>query len=340
MLIETEAQLEERLSRPSPADITALANLEGDLLVLGAGGKMGPSLLQLARRAADAAKTKKRIIAVARFTDKTLPARLASQNIESVACDLLEPGALASLPRVSNVIFMAARKFGTTDSEHLTWAINAFLPGLVAETFRDARIVCFSSGNVYPLLPRNHAGATEATPPAPQGEYAQSVLARERMFEYAAHRWGTRSVLLRLNYAVELRYGALVDIARAVFHHQPIHLRMPAVNVIWQGDANSVCLRSLAHCQAPPFLLNVTGPETLSVRQLALEFGRRFAIEPVFTGQESDTALLNDASKAYRLFGGPSVTVNEMLDWIAHWISHEKPILQKPTHFQTTDGKF
>jgi len=340
MLIETEAQLEERLSRPSPADIDALTHLEGDLLVLGAGGKMGPSLLQLARRAADDAKAKKRIIAVARFTDKALPARLESQGIETIACDLLEPGALARLPRVPNVIFMAARKFGTTDSEHVTWAINAFLPGLVAEAYRDARIVCFSSGNVYPLLPRNHTGATEATPPAPQGEYAQSVLARERMFEYAAHRWGTRSVLLRLNYAVELRYGVLVDIAHAVFRRQPVDVRMPAVNIIWQGDANSVCLRSLAYCQAPPFLLNLTGAETLSVRDLAREFARRFGIEPVFHGQESDTALLNDASKARQLFGRTSVTVNEMLDWVAHWISHEKPILQKPTHFQTTDGKF
>ena len=340
MLIDTEAQLEERLSRPFDADIAALAQLEGDLLVLGAGGKMGPSLVQLARRAADAAKVKKRIIAVARFTDKSFPARLQSQNIETIACDLLEPGALARLPRVPNIIFMAARKFGTSDSEHLTWAINAYLPGLVAETFRDSRIVCFSSGNVYPLVPRNHTGATESTPAAPQGEYAQSVLARERMFEYAAHRWGTRSVLLRLNYAVELRYGVLVDIAHAVFHRQPVDLCMPVVNVIWQGDANSVCLRSLAHCAAPPFVLNITGPETLSVRELACEFGRRFGIEPGFTGQESNSAFLNDASKARRLFGPPSVSVNEMLDWIAHWISREKPIHNKPTHFQTADGKY
>jgi nucleoside-diphosphate-sugar epimerase len=340
MLIDTEAQLEERLSRPSDADIAAVAQLAGDLLVLGAGGKMGPSLLQLARRATDAAKIKKRIIAVARFTDQTLPARLQSQNIETIACDLLEPGALARLPRVPNVIFMAARKFGTTDSEHLTWAINAYLPGLVAETFRDSCIVCFSSGNVYPLVPRNHTGATESTPPAPQGEYAQSVLARERMFEYAAHRWGTRSVLLRLNYAVELRYGVLVDIAHAVFRREPVDLRMPVVNVIWQGAANSVCLRSLAHCAAPPFVLNVTGPETLPVRELANEFGHRFGIEPIFTGQESNSAFLNDASKAHHLFGPPSVSVNEMIDWIAHWTAREKPIHNKPTHFQTADGKY
>src|SRR5207302_6831125 len=285
--IRTVAELEERLSRPTMADISAMAELDGDLLILGAGGKMGPSLAALARRAADQSKVKKRIIAVSRFAHDSLRELLSSQEIETIACDLLEPGALAKLPDIKNVIFMAARKFGTTGSAHQTWAMNTYLPGLVAERYRDSTIVAFSTGNVYPLQPVREGGALESTAVDPQGEYAQSALGRERMFEYGSHRWGTPVTILRLNYAVELRYGELADIGQAVFERRPIDLRMGFVNVIWQGDANSVCIRSFAHCRSQPLVLNVTGPETLSVRDIAEEFGQHFNINPIYEFEES-----------------------------------------------------
>ena len=339
--IQNEAELEERLSRPSDADAAALAALDGDLIILGVGGKMGPSLARLARRAADKAGTKKRIIAVARFSNPSLPSELAANGIETISCDLLEPERLAQLPDVPNVIYMAARKFGTAGAAHLTWAMNTYLPGLVAERYRSSRIVSFSTGNVYPLRPIAEGGATEATPVAPIGEYAQSALGRERMFEYGSAKWGTPVTILRLNYAIDLRYGVLIDIGRAVFERRPVDLRMPLVNVIWQGDANSWCLRSFPFCQSPPFILNITGPETLSVRDLAISFGRHFDIEPEFLAQnEGSSALLNDASQANKLFGNPKVSPAQMIEWIAHWIQTGGVMLEKPTLFQTRDGKF
>jgi hypothetical protein len=338
--IRTVAELEDRLSRPTIADMSAMAELDGDLLILGAGGKMGPSLAVLARRAADQAKVRKRIIAVSRFADDSLREQLSSQKIETMACDLLEPGALAKLPDIENVVFMAARKFGTTGSAHLTWAMNTHLPGLVAERYRDSRIVTFSTGNVYPLQPVREGGAVESTAVDPQGEYAQSALGRERMFEYGSSRWGTPVAILRLNYAVELRYGVLADIGQAVFERRPIDLRMGFVNVIWQGDANSVCLRAFAHCQSPPLTLNVTGPETLSVCDIAEEFGRHFSIEPIFEFEESPTALLSNAAKCHALFGCPAVKPSRVVKWIADWIRNDGAMLNKPTHFATRDGKF
>src|SRR5437899_5443625 len=317
-----------------------MAALDGDLLILGAGGKMGPSLARLARRAIEQAGVKKRVFAVARFTNDKLPSELAAHGIETIACDLLDRTSLDKLPNIPNVIFMAARKFGTSGSEYLTWAMNTYLPGLVAERYRDSRIVAFSTGNVYPLQPVNEGGARESTPMDPQGEYAQSTLGRERMFEYVSAKWGTPVVLLRLNYAIDLRYGVLVDIATAVFHRRPIDLSMAAVNVIWQGDANALCLRSFAHCQSPPLILNITGPETLSVRSIAEEFGRRFEVEPLFTSEEMPTALLSNATKAHQLLGSPTITPREMMDWIANWIKRGGVMLNRPTHFQTRDGKF
>lgn len=341
MKIQTESELEERLTRPDEETASAMAALDDDLLILGAGGKMGPSLARLARHAADKAGVKKRVIAVARFTNDKLPSELAAGGIETITCDLLDREALDKLPDVPNVIFMAARKFGTSGGEHLTWAMNTYLPGLVAERYRNSRIVAFSTGNVYPLLPVSQGGALETTPVGPVGEYAQSALGRERLFEYGSMRWGTPVAILRLNYAVELRYGVLVDIGRAVFERRPIDLCMPFVNVIWQGDANSWCLRSFAHCQSPPFVLNITGPETLSVRELALEFGRHFGIEPIFVSEtEGSSALLSDIGRARRLFGNPTVRPPEMIEWIANWIRQDGVMLDKPTHFQTRDGRF
>ena len=338
--ISNEQELEERLSRPSERDIAAMASVDGDLLILGAGGKMGPSLAKLARRAVDAAGGKKRVLAVARFSDASVAADLAQSGIETIQCDLLEPGALAQLPDVPNVVFMAARKFGTSGSEYLTWALNTYLPGLVAERYRASRIVAFSSGNVYGLEPVSSAGSSESTPAAPVGEYAQSVLGRERMFEYGSSRWHTKVALLRLNYAVDLRYGVLVDIACKVTERQPIDLNMGMVNVIWQGDANSMCLRSFAHCESPPRVLNITGPEKLRVREIAAEFGRRFGREPVFRGQESGTALLSDAGEAFRIFGYPQVSAAELIEWVARWVATGGRSLNKPTHFETRDGNF
>ena len=339
--IHTEAELEERLSRPGDADATVLAALDGDLLILGVGGKMGPSLARLARRAADKAGVKKRIIAVARFSNPNLPAELGADGIETISCDLLESQQLAKLPDIPNVIFMAARKFGTAGAEYLTWAMNTHLPGLVAERYRNARIVAFSTGNVYPLRPISEGGALESTPVGPVGEYAQSALGRERMFEYGSSKWGTPVTILRLNYAIDLRYGVLVDIGRAVFERKPIDLRMPLVNVIWQGDANSWCLRSFPYCQSPPSILNITGPEALAVRDIAASFGNHFGIQPEFiSGSEGSSALLNDASKANKLFGNPTISPVQMIEWIAHWIQDGGAMLDKPTHFQTRDGKF
>jgi dTDP-4-dehydrorhamnose reductase len=340
-MIETEQDLEERLSRPTDADAAAIALLEGDLLILGAGGKMGPSLARLAQRAAEKAGVRKRIIAVARFTNQDLIAQLQLHGIETISSDLLQPGALEALPDVPNVIFMAARKFGTSGAEHLTWAMNTYLPGRVAERYRHARIAAFSTGNVYPLRAVEQGGAVESTPPAPVGEYAQSALGRERMFEYASSKWGTRVSILRLNYAVELRYGVLLDIGLAVFERRPVDVRMGLVNVIWQGDANSICLRSLAYSASPPVILNVTGPETLSVRYIARQFAEHFGIiEPIFDGAESGTALLNNAAQAHRLFGYPSVTAAEVIAWTANWIARGGSTLNKPTHFDVRDGKF
>jgi nucleoside-diphosphate-sugar epimerase len=338
--IRGEQDLEEWLSRPGDADATAMAALDGDLIILGAGGKMGPSLARLARRSVQKAKSSKRIIAVARFSSEGLAEQFQAEGIETICTDLLEPGALARLPDVRNVIFMAARKFGTTGSEHLTWAMNTFLPGLVVERYRDSRIVAFSTGNVYPLRPLAQGGSTELDPVAPQGEYAQSALGRERMFEYGSNRWGTPVAILRLNYAIDLRYGVLVDIGNAVFEERPVDLRMGVVNVIWQGDANSICLRAVAYCESPAAILNVTGPETVSVRYLAWEFGRRFGKEPVFSGEESPSALLNNAAKSHRLFGYPRVTLQEMIGATADWIQKGGALLAKPTHFQVRDGKF
>lgn len=338
--IHTEEELEERLSRPSSGDVAAMASLDGDLLILGAGGKMGPSLARRARRAAEQANVSKRIIAVARFSNQGLVEQFRSEGVETITADLLEPGALSRLPDVDNVIFMAARKFGTSGAEYLTWAMNTYLPGLVAERYRDSKIVAFSTGNVYPLRSASQGGASESTGVEPVGEYGQSALGRERMFEYGASKWHTPVAILRLNYAIDLRYGVVPDIGRAVYERRPVDLRMGLVNVIWQGDANSVCLRSFAHCQAPPNILNLSGPETLSVRYLAQEFGRRFGVEPVLSGEESNTALLTNAAKVHQMFGYPEVSALDLIDWTAAWIASGGGSLNKPTHFQVRDGRF
>ncbi len=279
-MIETEEQLEEALSRPSAADVDAMRALRGDVMLLGVGGKMGPSLARLARRATDEAGVRRRILGVSRFTEPGLAERLRASGVETLACDLLDRAALAALPDCPNVIFMTGRKFGSTGQPWLTWAMNVLLPAMAAERFRASRFVVFSSGNVYPLTRLEHGGPDEDHPPEPVGEYAQSALGRERMFQYFSERCGTQVAILRLNYAIDLRYGVLHDIAEKVYRREPVDLSMGVANVIWQRDANSVALRALAHCASPPFLLNLTGPEMVSVRQTALRFGRIFGVEP------------------------------------------------------------
>jgi len=339
-MIQSEAELEDRLSTPSAEDVAFFRELEGDLLIIGVSGKMGPSLARRAARAARVAGVPRRIIGVSRFSTPSAQRFLQQAGVETLRADLLDAGAVASLPDARNVIFMAGRKFGSTGAESLTWAMNAYLPALVAQRFHQSRIVAFSSGNVYPLVPVESDGATEETAPAPVGEYAQSVLARERIFEHFSRCHETPVVLLRLNYAIDLRYGVLLDIGSEVFEGRSIDVTMGAVNVIWQGDANSVALRSLAHGQSPPLILNLTGPETLSVRAVAHRFGEIFGKAPLLEGQEAATALLKNAGLCLRLFGAPSVTLEEMIEWTAHWIMSEGVTLSKPTHFESRDGKF
>lgn len=338
--IETEEQLEDALSAPFPADVEAMRTLRGDLLLLGAGGKMGATLARLARRASQAAGVRRRIIAVSRFSEPGVREKFAAMDVETIQADLLDRECLAALPDAPNVVHMAARKFGTAGSAAETWAMNAFLPGLVAERFAKSHIVAFSTGNVYPLSPLASGGPGEDTPLAPVGEYGTSALARERIFSYFSERNQTPVALLRLNYAIDLRYGVLVDLARHILAGTPIDVSMSAVNVVWQRDANSACLRSFAHCQVPPFVLNLTGPETLSVRWLATELGNRLGHEPSFVGQEQPTALLNNAARCHQQFGYPTVSPLQLLDWVAHWLKQGGTTWAKPTKFQVRDGKF
>jgi nucleoside-diphosphate-sugar epimerase len=333
-------ELEERLSRPVPELVEDVAELDGDLLVLGVGGKMGPTLAMMARRAVVQAKGEKRVIGVARFSDPAVREKLDRAGIETVRSDLMAEGALEELPDVRNVVYMVGHKFGTTGQEALTWALNAFLPGLVAKRFRHSRIVVFSSGNVYPLTPVALGGPTEAVAPAPVGEYAQSVLGRERIFQFYARQFEIPSVLFRLNYAVEMRYGVLLDIARKVWIGEPIELSMGHVNVIWQGDANAYALRALRLAQVPPRALNVTGPETVSVRAVAERFGALLDRRPILRGVEKAEALLSNAGQAFRLLGYPGVALDQVIEWVAQWVINGGPVLDKPTKYAVRNGKF
>ena len=333
----TLEKLEDELSRPSRADRDFMQRLQGDVLILGAGGKMGPSLARLVRRAAAVAGVHHRVLAVSRFVSGDLQRQLSDWNVEAIPCDLLDRDQLARLPDCPNVLFLAGRKFGSTENQPLTWATNALIPALVAERYCNSRIVALSSGNVYPL---GAAPATEQTPTSPVGEYAQSVLARERIFEFFSDRHATPVTLVRLNYAVELRYGVLLDIGLRVWERRPVELGMGAVNVIWQRDASSMCLRALELASSPPRVLNVTGPVTLHVRWIAERYGQIFGIEPVFQGTEAGTALLSDSSLACRILGRPEFSAEEMIAVTAAWIRDRQPTFSKPTHFEVRDGQF
>jgi len=338
--IQNLEQLEDRLSEPTREVVQALGRLEGDLIVLGVGGKMGPSLARMAQRASDKAGVRRRIVGVARFSSAGLETALQQQGIETVRCDLLDEPAVQELPDAPNVLYLAGMKFGATSQEALTWAMNTHLPAIICRKYGRSRIVAFSTGNVYGLAPAAGGGSRETDVPAPVGEYAMSCLGRERMFEHFSRVHGTRVALLRLNYACDLRYGVLVDLAQKVLAGTPVDLGMSCFNTIWQGDANATTLRSLDHASSPPLVLNLTGPEILSVRETCERFGKILGRAPVFTGAESPTALLSNAGRAFDLFGRPKVDAGWLIDWVAAWVQRGGPTWNKPTHFEARDGRF
>jgi nucleoside-diphosphate-sugar epimerase len=335
-----ESELEERLSRPTPGVLVTLARHPGDLLVLGAGGKMGPSLCLMARRAVTELGLATRVIAVSRFGEPGLEQRLRTAGLDTRRVDLLDPSAFASLPEAPNVVFMAGQKFGTQGNPAATWAMNAAVPAFVAQRFAGARTAVFSTGNVYPLTPIDGGGAAEDHPVGPVGEYAMSCLARERLFEHYALTRGTPVVLLRLNYAVELRYGVLVDTARRVLQGEPVPLAMGYVNLIWQADANARALQSLDLAATPATVLNLTGPERLSIRWAAERLGALLDCTPRFSGVEAPDALLSNASRSLGWFGPPTVDPTTLIEWTAAWLRRGGRLLGKPTHFETRDGRF
>jgi nucleoside-diphosphate-sugar epimerase len=338
--IDSVEELEDRLASPSVQDQEAAKRLSGDIVILGAGGKMGPSLARRARRASDAAQVKRRVIAVSRFSSPVIACELERSGIETLRCDLLNQEEVPHLPVCENVLFLSGRKFGSSDRPDLTWVMNTVVPANVARHYRGCRIVVFSTGNVYAPVRTSGSGSVETDAPGPVGEYAQSCLARERVFEYYSQQHGTCCVIFRLNYAVDLRYGVPVDIARKVYRGEPVNLSVGWFNAIWQGDANSYALRCLELCACPPTVLNVTGPETISVREVADYYGRAFGREPIFRGEESDHALLSNASLCQAMLGPPEISVETLLRWVAHWVRSGRPTLDKPTKFEVTNGRF
>jgi nucleoside-diphosphate-sugar epimerase len=334
---ESVEALEEFMSAPSPALVADLDRAPGDIVILGVGGKMGPTLARMAKRAAPA----RRVMGVARFSERGLREKLEAWGIECIACDLLDRTALERLPRAANVVFMAGHKFGAAGNAAFTWAMNVGVPFMAAEAFRDSRIVVFSTACVYPYVGVDSGGATETTPTTPPaGDYANSCVGREQAFAYGSQRWGTPARLVRLEYAIDMRYGVLYDVASKVFAGETVDVSMGHVNVIWQGDANEQALRLLAHCTSPASPINVSGPETVRTRWLAEEFGKRFGRTPKFSGRESPTAWLVDTRAAQQLFGTPRVPLAKMIEWVADWVARGMPSLGKPTHFEARDGKY
>src|SRR5690606_33626962 len=337
---QTVEELEEQLSRPTEALISALAELEGDLIVLGVGGKMGPTLARMARRASDAAGVARRIIGVSRFSSSGLREQLTAWNIETVACDLLDESAWEKLPDCPNVVYMAGYKFGATSAPDVTWAMNCWLPTLACRRYPNSRIAAFSTGNVYGLVPVTSHGSREEDEPRPVGEYAMTTLGRERMLQYFSRTRQTPTAILRLNYATELRYGVLVDIARKVQQGEPIDLAMSHVNVIWQRDANAMALMALKQCASPAKIINIAGADKLRVREVAETMGQALGREPVFRGEELGEALLSDGRHGHALLGTPPTSTGQMIAWTTEWIQRGGPLLDKPTHFEARDGKF
>lgn len=332
--------LEDLLSDPPDYLVDSLRDWEGDLLVLGVAGKMGPTLARMARRAFDCAGRRNRVLGAARFSDARQRAALEACGVETIRCDLLNDAEIDRLPDAENVVFMAGRKFGSTGLEPLTWAMNSYVPALVSQRYGRSRIAAFSTGNVYGLSPAGRGGSQETDAPRPVGEYAMSCLARERMFEYFSGTLGTPAVILRLNYAVEMRYGIVYDLARRVAAGEPIDLTMGYFNAIWQGDANAMALASLAHATSPPLVLNIAGPEELSVRSTCEALGRLLNRPVTFAGREAEDALLSNGTRGWGLFGEPRVNARQVIDWTADWLARGGAGLDKPTHFESRDGRF
>lgn len=333
-------QLEDLLSEPTDGVVETLSQLDGDLMILGVGGKMGPCLARMALRAFKLAGKSKKVIGVSRFTSSDVAKKLSEWGIKTIVCDLLDEGQVESLPDVQNVVFMVGMKFGTVGQEWMTWATNAMVPAIVCSKFRKSRFVVFSTGNVYPLTLVVHGGSLETDTPMPIGEYAMSCLGRERIFEYFSREHGTQVAIVRLNYAVELRYGVLVDLARKVLNREPIDLTMGAVNVIWQGDAVAMALQCFSYVSSPPFVINITGPETISIRRICEQFAKLMGCSVTFIGVEAQDALLSNAQMAHTLFGYPKVSVGRMIRWIADWLIRGGEVWDKPTHFEERKGQF
>ena len=337
---KSEEELDELLSAPRDETVAALERVQGDWIVLGAGGKMGPSLSRMIARVCQANGESGRVTAVSRFGSAGVEASLRAAGVNTISCDLLDARAVAALPDAANVIFMAGQKFGTSDAPSRTWMMNVVVPAICAERYAGARTVVFSTGNVYPLVSVASGGAKETDPTAPIGEYAQSCVGRERVFEHFSESRGTQVAIVRLNYAIALRYGVLTDLALKVARHQAVSLAMGHVNVIWQGDANCAALELLAHTSAPPRVVNVTGTATLSVRDICNALGKRLGHDPVFEGVEAPDALISNTSVMQSLLGAPQTSLDTMLDWVADWVRNERPLLGKATKFEARDGKF
>lgn len=341
LTISTIAELDEALSRPTPGVLDTLRQLDGDLMILGAGGKMGPTLARMVRRGLDEiGQTQRRVIAVSRFSSASAVQSLHQHGVETIACDLMDRASVNSLPDVPNVIFMAGQKFGTSDAPELTWAMNTLVPAIVAERFAKSRIVVFSTGCVYPLMPTDGPGAREDAPLTPPGEYANSCVGRERVFEHFAKQHGTRVLMFRLCYAIDLRYGVLMDVAQKVASGQPVDVSMGYANVIWQGDASARAIQCLVHTSSPPMALNVTSLERVSIRDLAHRFGEKLGRAPIITGNENSIAWIWDAGRSYELFGPPTVSLDEMIDATVYWLMIGGHTMGKPTHFEVQDGQF
>lgn len=339
-ILRTEAEVDELMARPSPELIAMMGRLEGDIAILGIAGKMGLSLGALAVNASRAAGIPRKVYGVSRFSDPATITSAERAGIIPLKCDLMDRAAVSALPEVPHLLFMAGRKFGTAGEESLTWAMNTVVPAQVCEHFSKSRIVAFSTGCVYPLIPLAQIGCVEEDCPIPVGEYAQSCLGRERTFEYFSRTHGTPVCLLRLNYALDVRYGVIHDLAKMIWDGRPVNRTVGYFNGIWQGDANGQALQALELCSSPPSILNLTGPETVSVTDIADMLGRLLGRTVTYEGEPGASAYLNNAARAHELFGYPRVPLAQVVRWTAEWIKLGGRSLGKPTHFEVSDGKY